>query len=296
MRTEASSEDVHRTLGLSAAFGVLIIWSCFIVFSRAGVQTALTPGDITALRFMVAGALTLPFVRVWWPRHLGVVPFMVMSVCGAGALYTMLTYIGLTQASAAYAGVFTNGALPFFTILIVISVTGVLPNRLQLLGLVIVTLGAIGVALAGVERTEQNVARGIALFLAAAAIQSVYIFGVRHWKITPYQALIIVNIPNALVFLPLWYFVLPSGLAQADLGTILFQALFQGLGPGFIAVILFALSARHLGPNATAGFSAAVPASAALLAIPALGEIPQPMEWIGIGLVTLGLLLLVRSR
>lgn len=37
-------EDIqNRTLGLAAALGVLVIWSGFIVFSRAGVQTALTP-------------------------------------------------------------------------------------------------------------------------------------------------------------------------------------------------------------------------------------------------------------
>lgn len=290
-------EDIqNRTLGLFAAFGVLVIWSGFIVFSRAGVQTSLTPGDITALRFMVAGTLTLPFAWRWWPRHLGIVPIVLIVLCGSGALYAMLVYVGLRETSAAYAGVFTNGALPFFTVLLVTAFTGALPNRLQILSLVIVTAGAVLVAVTGIEKTGDGATLGIALFLSAAAIQSIYIFGVRRWRLTPRQALVVINIPNTLIFLPLWYFFLPSGLAQAEMGTILFQAAYQGLGPGILAMVCFAIAANHLGPTHTAGFSAAVPASATLLAIPVLSEIPGPFEWTGIALVTIGLLLLVRAR
>ncbi|MGK7652283.1 MULTISPECIES: DMT family transporter [unclassified Roseovarius] len=290
-------EDIqNRTLGLAAAFGVLVIWSGFIVFSRAGVQTELTPGDITALRFMVTGVLMAPFAWAWWPRHLGAVPLALIALCGSGALYAMLVYMGLRYTSAAYAGVFTNGALPFFTVLLVTAFTGALPNRLQLVSLAIVTVGAVFVAVTGIRTTGEGAALGIVFFLTAAAIQSVYIFGVRRWRLTPRQALVAINIPNALVFLPLWYFFLPSGLAQADTGTILFQAAYQGLGPGILAMACFAIAANHLGPTHTAGFSAAVPASAALLAIPVLSEIPGPLEWTGIALVTIGLLMLVRAR
>ncbi|MDD9728012.1 DMT family transporter [Roseovarius sp. SK2] len=290
-------EDVqNRSIGLAAALGLLVIWSGFIVFSRAGVQTALTPGDITALRFMVTGVLLAPFAWAWWPRHLGPVPIVLIVLCGSGALYAMLVYMGLRYTSAAYAGVFTNGALPFFTVLLVTAFTGTLPNRLQIVSLVIVTVGAVLVAVTGLRSTGEGAALGIVFFLTAAAIQSIYIFGVRRWRLTPRQALVTINIPNALVFLPLWYFFMPSGLAQAETGTILFQAAYQGLGPGLLAMVCFALAANHLGPTHTAGFSAAVPASAALLAIPVLSEIPGPLEWTGIALVTIGLLMLVRAR
>ena len=42
--------------------------------------------------------------------------------------------------------------------------------------------------------------------------------------------------------------------------------------------------------------AASVPASATLLAIPALGEMPAPLEWAGIAIVTLGLGLMLRAR
>jgi drug/metabolite transporter (DMT)-like permease len=46
----------------------------------------------------------------------------------------------------------------------------------------------------------------------------------------------------------------------------------------------------------TAAFSSAVPAVAAVLAIPILGETPVAIEWLGIVVVTSGLAVLVRGQ
>ena len=286
----------NRNLGIASAVAVLFIWSGFIVFSRAGVTTSLTPADITGLRFLVAGSITLPFAVKWWPRNLPFHAVALMSLCGPGAIYSMLMYGGLSEASAAYAGVFANGALPVFTVALVAVFAASFPDRLQVIGIAVIVAGAVLLGSAGLQQGGKNVAVGIGLFLSASAVLSVYIFGVRHWQITPRQALVLVNVPNALLFIPVWLLFLPSGLGDASLSNIVFQAAYQGLGPGFVAVILFALAATHLGPTATAGFSAAVPASAAVLAIPVLGEIPGYQEWIGIGIVTLGLSLLIVKR
>ena len=282
--------------GLACAVGVIFIWSGFIVFSRAGVTSGLTAYDVTALRFMVAGLIVLPFARAWWPRHLPWRATLAMCVCGPGVLYSMLMFLGLTDASAAYGGVFANGSLPIFTTLLAVLLTGMRPRAVQVAAIIVIMAGGGLLGYRGMTGGGADVISGIALFLSASAVLSFYIVGVQRWQLTPKQALAMINIPNAVVFLPLWYVFLPSNLADADTTTILFQALFQGLGPGFLAVILFAVAALHLGPTATAGFSAAVPASAALLAIPVLGETPTPMEWAGIGIVTLGLGLLMAKR
>lgn len=291
-----TSDTGNFRIGLASALGVLLIWSSFLVFSRAGVQTTLTPGDITMLRFALAGAITIPFVWRWWPRQLPVWGAALMVLCGPGAVYSMLTFEGLARTSAAHGGVFTNGSLPLFTVLVVLIVTGLLPARAQLLALGVVVAGAVLFAAPGIAHSDGDTASGIMFLLSAAMLLSVYTFCLKYWRITPRQALVMVNVPNALLFLPVWALVLPSGLTQADPSMIIGQALFQALGPGFLAVILFTLSAEHLGPTATAGFSAAVPATAAMLAVPVLGETLSFLEWAGIGVVTVGLLLLVRAR
>ena len=281
-------------LGIVSAIIIIFIWSGFLVFSRSGVNTNLTAYDIAALRFMVAGAMVLPFCKAWWPGHLPLKAKVLMSLCGPGAVYSMIMYRGLSEASAAYGGVFSNGSMPIFTLLLVYLIAGEKPHRNQLLGIVMIVCGGLLLGVRGMMAGGDNVVMGILMFLTASAVLSIYVFGVKRWGVTPRQALALVTLPSALLYLPVWYFLLPSGLAETETSTAVFQALFQGLGPGFLAVIFFAIAAVNLGPTITAGFSAVIPATAALLAIPVLGEIPTLTEWIGIVIVSLGLGVMIK--
>ncbi len=170
------------------------------------------------------------------------------------------------------------------------------PRHLSWKALGLLALCGILLGLPVIKGGGASIATGIAFFLSASAVLSIYIYGVRHWQLTPRQVLVMINIPNALIYLPIWYFLLPSGMVEADGSMVAFQALYQGLGPGFLALILFTIAAVNLGPTVTAGFSAVVPASAAVLAIPVLLEYPAPVEWTGIAVVTVGLGLLIFRR
>ena len=287
----------NLALGLASAIGVIFIWSGFMVFSRAGVTGGLTAYDLAALRFIIAGGLVVPFIYDWWPKRLPLGAQAVMALSGPGAIYTLLMYSGLSAAPAAYAGVFANGSLPIFTTRIVFLLSGDRPGWRQCVAIAAIVFGGVLVGYPGLTTGGSNLLLGIAIFLLASAILSIYIVGIKYWQVTPYEALALINIPNALVFLPIWMLFLPSTLADANSFTVAFQALFQGLGPGFLAVILFAIATISLGTTATAGFSASVPASAALLAMPVLSEFPTPIEWAGIVIVTFGLaLLLIRQQ
>ena len=291
-----AAKSNERILGLLSAAGVFCIWSGFLVFSRAGVQSGLTPFDLTAIRFLVASALVVPFAMAWWPRHLPLHATLLMSICGPGALYSVLMYFGLKGSSAAYGGVFANGTLPIFTILLGFFFARQVPSRRQLFAVFVLIVGAVLIGVPGLRTGGNSVVSAIAFFLAASAVLSVYFLGVKHWQVGPREALALVSLPNAVIFLPVWFFFLPSTIHDAPWSTILLQAAFQGLGPGFLAVILFSISARILGPMPSAGLAAAVPASATLLAIPVLGEIPTRVEWIGIAIVTAGLVLLLTAH
>ena len=59
MQYPTTSEYIRGALyGLAA----VCIWASFIVVSRLGVRTSLTPWDIAAIRFGVAGPLLLPYL------------------------------------------------------------------------------------------------------------------------------------------------------------------------------------------------------------------------------------------
>ena len=278
-------QQQNFAVGVASAVAVIFIWSGFIVFSRMGVATALTPFDISALRFIVAGAITLPFLWKWWPRHLSWRQIAVLVFTGPGSVYALMMYFGLESAPAAYAGVFANGTLPIFTMLLAAWFAREIPGPRRAIAVAIIVAGGVMVAWTGLGGGIE-IAEGVVLFTAASAILSVYIFALGRWRVGPFEALSIINVPNLALFVPLWWFALPSGLAEAETFDIVFQAAYQGLGPGFLAVILFTLSTIHLGATPTAGFSAAVPAGAALLAIPVLNETPTALEWTGVACVT----------
>ena len=221
-----------RALGLLCALGFFCVWTSFIVYSRAGMLSGLTPYDVAALRFAVAGILVLPFAIAWWPRHLTPLAMVVMASFGPGAIYAVLTFLGLSQSSAAYAGVFSNGSLPVFTMLLAFGFTREVPTRYQVIAVSTLMAGALLVGWQGIWQGGEDVVMAIVFFLCASAVLSFYVFGVKHWKLAPREALALVTLPNALIYLPLWFWYLPSGMADTDIQTILVQGLFQGIGPG----------------------------------------------------------------
>lgn len=288
--------EPNLKIGLLAAAGALFVWSGFIVFSRAGVQAGMTPYDMVAGRFLVAGAVTLPFAYWWWPRHLPLRVQFGLALVGPGAAYSLLMFTGLSNASAAYGGVFANGALPLFTMLLVFVLNATPPKGMEIVAATIIIAGSVLVAWTGLNAGGKDVAQGIVMFLIASSLVAGYLYMVRQWSVTPRQALAVANVPNALIFLPLWYFFLPSTIGETDWQIVLAQVLFQGLGPGLLALVMFTMAAYHLGPTPMATIAASVPATATLLAIPVLGEVPTPLEWTGLAVVTAGLGLLLKAR
>src|SRR5262245_14355334 len=98
--------------GALCGLAAVSIWSGWIVVSRLGLRWSLTPWDIAALRFGVAGILLLPYVirrgiafdRLGW---LGLTAIVL-----GGAAPVFLANIGLQFAPAAHAGALFPGVMP----------------------------------------------------------------------------------------------------------------------------------------------------------------------------------------
>jgi len=296
MNPMGAGNQTGSPAGYASGLSVIAIWSGFIVFSRLGVTGNLTAFDMTALRFMVGGLITLPFVAGHWPRQLSIPKILFLAAVGPGAGYSVLMFIGLDAAPAAYAGVFANGTLPIFTALIGLVWIGERLGTLATLGIAVIFAGGVAVGYNGLIAGGFDALAGVAFFLTASATLAVYVVLVRRWQVTPKQTLCAINIPTALIFIPVWWFFLPTNLAGATSQEIAFQALFQGFGPSFLAVLLMTYAVHEIGPTKMAAFAATVPTTAALLAIPVLGEHLGTVEWTGVIVVTAGLLLLLWKR
>src|SRR4029450_11442939 len=84
--------------------------------SRCARQQPLPPGDLAALRFGVAGLLSLPFLIRRGLRSAGGIGWrrsLVLAIT-AGAPYTLILYSGLAVAPAAPGAVIIPGATPLF--------------------------------------------------------------------------------------------------------------------------------------------------------------------------------------
>lgn len=296
MNDVVSPSSSNRALGLLSGFGFIAIWSGFIVFSRMGVTGHLTPFDITFLRFAVGSIATLPFVYLYWPRHLPPLKILALVLTGPGAIYSLLMYTGLNLSPAAFAGVFSNATMPIFTAVYAWALLGERLNKVAWLAILIILAGSIAVGYESMRLSEGAKLAGLPYFIAASLILASYLVLLRRWNITAKQTLAIINLPNFLLYLPFWYFLFPSTIAEATTNEILFQSLFQGLGPGFLALIFFTYATQSLGPTPVAGFAATVPATAALLAIPILYEHLNLTEWTGVLAVTIGLAILIMRR
>ena len=285
------SDPTRPLIGWLAAFGVVVIWSGWVVVSRLGVVQTLTIHDMVALRFAVATAAVAPFVWRHWPRNLRWWQVGLIS-CGQVVPYLMLAFGGFQFAPASHAGIMMNGTLPVFAAGLGWVWLKDRPDRWRVGGMTVILAGC---ALIAWDRDSGGVAPdawiGHLMFLGAAFLVAANLIGTKAWQLTPMQAMVSIPTVNLLWFGPLYLAFLPKAVSEASWSEIVLQGAYQGLGPSVLAVWCFTTAIRSIGTSPTAAMMAMVPGMAALVAIPVLGEWPSALAWVGLILATGGILL-----
>lgn len=282
------------TYARGAVFGVaaVSIWAGWMAVTRIGVTTTLNAWDIAALRFGLAGLVLLPVVwrrgmalnTLGWPR-------LILLVSGAGAPYALVAAQGLRFASAADAGALIPGVMPLFVALLAAAVLAERFSAQRKVGLVLIFLGI--VCIAGASLLAGNLARsgGHVLFLGAAFMWACFTVVMRWAKLVPLHATALVSVGSLIGYVPVYLLVAGKHILDAPIADIALQALYQGLLATVVSLTLFGRAVAILGASSGAAFGALVPAIAALLAIPMLGEFPSLTDWIGIAAISLGVYL-----
>jgi drug/metabolite transporter (DMT)-like permease len=271
------------------------IWAGFILVSRHGGKGTLTGWDVTALRFGV-GALIALFCL---PR-IALPPFKVIALFSlfGGIGYAVAVYAAFRLAPAAHAAVLLPGALPFETAIIAWLWLGQKPAGRQRGALLLVFVGIAATAadtFAEGPRLSALQLSGDLLFLCGSSLWAVFTLLLRRYPVPPLTATVVTTLGSAVVFLPVWWFLLPSTLAQAPAGEIALQAAYQGILVVFVAMMLYTLAVRQLGAQTVALLMAVVPGLAAVAAVPVLGESLSLLTLAGLGAVTAGAALGARA-
>ncbi len=264
------------------------IWSGGIVLVGLGLRTSLSPWDIAAIRFGVAGLLLLPYLigkglaleRLGWTG-------LAAIVLGGGAP-VLLGNAGLLFAPAAHAGALYPGVMPLGTALLAAVVLKEAFTARKRLGFALILPGVLTIAWAsgGIIGSQQNI--GHALFLGSAFAFAFYTVAMRRARLEGLHAATLAAVGAMLLYVPVYSVMAGVSLANAPWADLALQALVQGFLTAIISYLLYGRAVEILGASSGAAFAALCPAMTALLAIPILGEWPGAIDWMAIIMISVG--------
>lgn len=266
--------------GYKNALGVVLIWSSFIVVSRMGGKSELTPYDMIALRYAVAGLTVLP---LWWHHRpkLWDKRLIILSLIGALA-FTLLAFNGFRHAPANHAAILMQGFLPFSVTLMAYFIAHETPTRQRLVGLALIGVGVGSMAYESLRSTDLTLL-GDGLLIGASMCWALYTVLLRRWRMPPMDTAIAVTLLAAMIYLPPYLLFLPKNIAATPMHEWLFYALFQGTLIAVVQMIFYVHAVEHLGASRLAMVTSAVPVLSSIAAVFVLHEpITTP---IGIGLL-----------
>ena len=290
----AAADRGRLARGIAAGAGAAIIWGLQSVVSRQSVAAGLTAGDVTVLRFAVAGLVLMPLALRMKPFAVGALGLKRALVIAAliGPLYSLVLVGGAAFAPAIHASVIASGLNPVLALLVGVLFARERAGPLRAFGALMIVGGLFlfswhALADAG---AREGAWRGDLLYCCNAILFVTYARLVQTWNVPARAATTTVSVLS-LISLPLWAFAVPSGFAQASASAILWQALVQGLGVGVVATLMFTACVELIGPVRAAMFLPLMPITTAIAAAVMLAEWPQPLEWTGMAVVLAGMAL-----
>lgn len=285
-----------RLGGYLAAAGTVAIWTGFILVSRMGGKSALTPYDTLALRLGTAALILLPFAGslprgAWRDRRLWVLAMM------GGLLYGVLAFAAFKFAPAAHGAILLPGLQPFLIAAVAWSISGARPGGASVAGLVFIAVGIACVArheLVGHGSWTPELLIGDALLLGSSIAWAIYSVLARKWAYDPWTLTRFVALASALVFLPVYLLWLPKAIDAVPPSMLALQGLYQGVAVTIVAMVLFLKAVAVLGAQRTGALVALVPVIAGVLAAPLLGEALSVWLIAGLLFVSAGAFVAVR--
>jgi drug/metabolite transporter (DMT)-like permease len=274
--------------GALYGLAAISIWSGWIVVARLGLQKSLTPWDIAALRFGVAGVLLLPYLthqglggaRLGWTGIAAI-------VLGGGAP-VLLANAGLLFAPAAHAGALFPGVMPLMVAILAAIVLAEPFTNAKKIGFALILPGVFGIAWGGggTIGSTQNV--GDALFLGSGLAWACYTVAMRRAQLGGLHAAAIAAVGALLLYMPVYLFIVGTSLTDAPWTEVALQATVQGVLTAIVSLMLYGRAVTILGASSGAAFAALCPAMTPVMAIPILGEWPAPTDWLGILVISVG--------
>ena len=278
--------------GYLACTMVVCIWAFWLIVSRIGATSTLTIYDLAALRYGISALVALPFViyfKAW--KNLPLQRIVILTFL-LGPLYILTVFSGFIFAPAAHGGVFMNGPVPIMTLILgaILLNTAIEYRKLAGAALIIVSSAVLGFGASGLMLAQSWI--GDLCFVFGGLCFAVFVTLSRLWNIKTLDIFFCGSVVNAVIYVPVWYFFLPSGFATTEISLVILQSIYQGLLPNLVGLVFIAHASKTAGADVTAAFMAIVPGFGALLGVILLSEQMPLTSWGAIVGLTAGLLLM----
>lgn len=290
---QAGEHHVLKALvGCALALLAVAIWSGWLVITRVAVTRTLTAEDLSALRFGSAGLILLPVV---WRRGFALDRFgwrgLALVVICAGAPYVLLVSHGLGLATAAEAGVLVPGTIPLFVALISTVTVHEKIGRVARIGLALIVAGVALIVVPALLEAAGRQLIGYAICLVSAVMWAAYTIEARRAGVDALHVTAIIMVISGALFVPIYLLLPAQGIWHASWTEFWVQLIYQGPLTGIVALLVYTRAIAILGATRASAFTALLPLTAMLLAIPVVGEWPSLGNAIGAVLAAAGVLL-----
>ena len=294
----------HSTAG--SGRGVLALVLASLLWGTTGTSASFLPSDVSPL---AVGASTMGIG--------GLLLFLVSARASVGVLrdrvsrrwvalgaigvfvYPLAFYAGMDLAGVAVGNVVALGSGPVFAALIEwiverrgLSARWAGSTGIAVLGIVLLTLGRRPDAGAAPTATLA----GVGLGLLAGLAYALYTYSSSRAIGTGRPSRGVMGAMFGLGALLLLPVLALTGTPLLQSGLTVGIAGYLALGPMFVAYLLFGVGLRTVRSSAATTITLLEPVVATVLAVLVVGERLDPIGWVGLALVLLGLLVLVTAR
>jgi drug/metabolite transporter (DMT)-like permease len=284
-------------VGLACGTGAAMFWAIGLVSALHGISLGLTPLEISLHRLVWAGLFFLPFTRkgaaadiagFGWGRSIALTLFggvLLALLSNAGFLLVPLGHGGVIQPSCA--------ALSGLILATIVLKERIFPARV--LGALALVAGLCVIGYEALSTFGVGGIMGDVSFALAGLCFAIFGILLKLWRIAPIRAVAIVSVMS-LVLIPIQYFIGGFGhLISVGFIENAKLALVQGALSGAAATYMFTRAVVLLGAARAAVFPALVPPFTLFTGYVLLGNIPSPLQLVGLVMVLIGFRLTQKS-
>lgn len=256
--------------GIGYALVAVMIWTGFILVSKAGALAALAIPDMIMVRFGTAFLLFSP--AIW--RHRRIIFQWRMGVLGAigGLAYALCVFNGFSLAPATHAAILLPGLMPIMIAVLAYFIAGERNSTASWLGILISSLGIVTLLIDTIL-TDNRYWQGDASFVIACVCWGIFTVLLRRWKFAPWHATLGIIAVTTLLFTPVYALFLPHHITDTSWQMIGLQAFYQGVMATTIQMVFYGRAVHLIGATKMGGLMALVPVFASILAVPLFNEL-----------------------